>query len=163
MLDWSTPLAHFNRRGPMKARDLMTPNPHVVTEDEPLSHAARLMRVHHIGCIPVVDDRHRLHLTGVITDRDIVVRCVAERHFRDCRVSDHMTTDHLDTVSPEASVSTVMMLMQRDQLRRILVTEDGRLVGIIAQADLALKEGPLNPFAVEEVLERVSAPSMTLR
>jgi CBS domain-containing protein len=140
----------------------MTPNPTVVTADDPLSHAARIMRDLNVGCVPVVDDKAHMHVTGVITDRDMVIRCLAERHFRDCRVGDHMTTAGIDTVPPEADVAEVVALMERDQVRRILVIEGGRLLGIIAQADLALKDGPREPLIVEEVLERVSAPAVRL-
>ena len=146
----------------MLARDLMTPNPCVVTADDPVSHAARLMRDENVGALPVVDDRTRMHVAGVITDRDIVVRCVAARHSGECQVGDHMTTDRLDTVTPDTAATEVIRMMERDQVRRVLVTEGGRLVGIIAQADLALKDGPLEPLVVERVLERVSAPSVRL-
>ena len=146
----------------MRARDLMTPDPRVVTPDEPVSHATRIMRELNVGCVPVVDDKAHLHLAGILTDRDLVVRCLAERHYRDCRVGDHMTTAGLATVDSDADVAEVVQLMERNQVRRILVTERGRLVGIIAQADLALKDGPLEPLVVEHVLERVSAPAVPL-
>jgi CBS domain-containing protein len=146
----------------MNARDLMTAGPQVLTAEEPVSHAARIMRDADVGCVPVVDDRARMRLAGVITDRDIVVRCVAERHDGECRVGDHMTRESLAAVGPDADVEEVVAAMERNQLRRVLVTEQGRLVGIIAQADLALKEGPLEPLVVEEVLEQVSAPSSRL-
>ena len=144
----------------MKARDLMTPDPRVVTGDTPVSDAARLMRDLNVGMIPVVDDLAHMHPRGVITDRDIVVRHVAERHPHDCRVDAHMSTGHLDTVAPDADVSELMALMEGEQVRRILVVEGGRLVGIVAQADLALKEGRVEPLRVEEVLERVSEPAV---
>lgn len=144
----------------MKARDLMTPNPRAVTGDTPLVEVARMMRDLDVGIVPVVDDLAHMHPRGVITDRDIVVRHVAERHPDGCRVDDHMSTGHLDTVAPDADVSEVMAIMERDQVRRILVADGGRLVGIIAQADLALKEGRIEPLRVEEVLERVSAPAL---
>jgi CBS domain-containing protein len=146
----------------MKARDLMTKDPQALTPDQPISEAARTMRDLNVGCVPVVESRDGMRLTGVITDRDIVVRHLAERHAQDCRIGEHMTTDALDTVSPDADVAEVVRLMERDQVRRILVTENGRLVGIIAQADLALKDGPEEPLVVERVLERVSAPSVRL-
>jgi len=146
----------------MRVRDLMTPNPTVVTSEEPVSHVARIMRDLNVGCVPVVDDKAHMHLSGVITDRDLVIRCLAERHFRDCKVGEHMTTASLDTVSPDADAAEAVALMERDQLRRILVTESGRLVGIIAQADLALKEGPQEPLVVEQLLERISAPAVPL-
>jgi CBS domain-containing protein len=120
------------------------------------------MRDLNVGCVPVVDDKAHMHVSGVITDRDMVIRCLAERHFRDCRVGDHMTTAGIDTVAADADVAEVVALMERDPVRRILVTDGGRLQGIIAQADLALKDGPREPLVVEEVLERVSAPAVRL-
>lgn len=142
----------------MRARNLMTGNPVVVTGEESIGRAAQLMRDRNVGILPVVDDRAHMHLRGVVTDRDIVVRCAAERHPGDCRVEDHMTAEHLVTVRSDADVSAVMNAMEREQVRRVLVTEDGRLVGVVSQADLLLKTGPLAPLRVEEVLERISAP-----
>jgi CBS domain-containing protein len=140
----------------------MTPVPRVVTADEPVSHAARIMRDLNVGCVPVVDDKAHLHPSGIITDRDLVVRCLAERHDRDCTVGDHMTAVGLATVTADADLAEVIQLMERNQVRRILVTEGGRLAGIIAQADLALKEGPLEPLVVEHMLEMVSAPNLAV-
>ncbi len=144
----------------MKARDIMTPNPSVVTPQQPIAHAAEMMRERDVGIIPVVDDPSSMRLEGVLTDRDITVRCVAFGHDSDCRVQDHMTTDHLDVVRADADISEVIKKMESDQVRRIPVVADGsRLVGIIAQADLAVKLGPKDPALVEEVLERVSQPT----
>jgi CBS domain-containing protein len=144
----------------MSARALMTTNPVVIAGEEPIRRAARLMRDHDVGMVPVVDDRAHMHLRGVITDRDIAIRCAAEDHGGDCRVEDHMTKGHLDTVSPDASAAEIIQLMERDQVRRVMVTEGGRLIGVIAQADLALKSGPLEPLRVEALLERISAPAV---
>jgi CBS domain-containing protein len=146
----------------MKARDLMTKDPQVVTVNQRVSDAARIMRDQGVGCVPVVDATSTMRVKGVITDRDIAVRCAAERHVDDCPVIEHMTAGPLDTVGPDSDVEDVMELMELDRVRRILVTEGDRLIGIIAQADLALKEGPLEPLKVEQVLERVSAPSVPL-
>ncbi|MBI4409621.1 MAG: CBS domain-containing protein [Gemmatimonadetes bacterium] len=148
----------------MKARDIMTPNPEVVTPDEPVTRAAELMRDLNVGIIPVVDDRSSMRLTGLITDRDIAVRHVAEGHQQACNVSDHMTSDTLNCVRPDADVDEVMSLMGRDQVRRIPVVEsDNKLVGIIAQADLAVHEGPQHPKKVEKVLEKISEPAQPER
>jgi CBS domain-containing protein len=147
----------------MNARELMTPNPQVMTGNEPVSHAARIMRDFDVGLVPVVDDRAHLHLRGVITDRDIAIRCVAERHAFDRAVEDFMTVDHLMTVGPDADVHEVMHVMEDGRVRRLLVVENGRVAGIIAQADLALKEGPREPLKVEHVLERISAPVAVAR
>ena len=145
----------------MKARDLMTPNPAVVTPDDPVSRAAEIMRDRDVGMVPVVDDLSGMRLRGVITDRDIAVRCLAARHPPGCPVGDHMTAAPLDTVSPAANVHEVMELMKEDRVRRVMVTEGERLVGVIAQADLARREGPVDPVAVEKVLERISEPLHT--
>jgi CBS domain-containing protein len=143
----------------MSARTLMTPNPVVVTGEDSIRRAAQVMRDRDVGMVPVVDDRAHLHLRGVITDRDIAIRCAAEHPGGECRVESHMTRGHLATVSTEASAGEVIRLMERDQVRRVIVTEGGRVVGVIAQADLALKAGPMEPLRVEAMLERISAPS----
>ena len=144
----------------MSARTLMTPNPFVVTGEDSIRRAAQLMRDRDVGMVPVVDDRAHMHLRGVITDRDIAIRCAAEHHGGECRVEKHMTWGHLATVPAEASAGEVIRLMERDRVRRVMVTEGGRLVGVIAQADLALKAGPLEPLLVEAMLERISAPHL---
>ena len=144
----------------MKARDIMTANPSAVTPRDTVAHAAEIMRDLDVGIVPVVDDQSTMRLEGVLTDRDIAVRCVAKGHQAECRVSDHMTTDHLDVVRADADVRDVIAKMEADQVRRIPVVADGsRLVGIIAQADLAVKLGPKDPTLVEEVVERISAPT----
>ena len=143
----------------MKARDVMTRNPEVVLPEEGLDRAAEIMERLDVGIVPVVDDRTGMRLRGVITDRDIAIRHVAKRHQLDCRVRDHMTADHLDVVHPDTDVHDVVGRMAHDQLRRIPVTEDGhRLVGIIAQADIARRVGPGEPREVEEMLQRISEP-----
>ena len=142
----------------MSARTLMTPNPVVVTGEDSIRRAAQVMRDHDVGMVPVVDDRAHMHLRGVITDRDIAIRCAAEHHEGGCRVEKHMTSGHLATVSAQAGAAEVIRLMERDQVRRVMVTDGGRLVGVIAQADVALKAGPLEPLRVEALLERISAP-----
>ncbi|HEU4994573.1 MAG TPA: CBS domain-containing protein [Gemmatimonadaceae bacterium] len=142
----------------MKARDIMTADPGVITQRELVSRAAEIMRDLDVGIVPVVDDPSSMRLLGVITDRDIAVRCVAKRHGPSCTVAEHMTSTHLDTVRPDDDIDAVISLMERDQVRRIpVVSDDNRLAGVIAQADLATKVGPKDPKKIEEVLERVSA------
>ncbi|HEU4457485.1 MAG TPA: CBS domain-containing protein [Longimicrobium sp.] len=143
----------------MKARDLMTGHPHVVMPGDPVSRAAEIMRDQDVGALPVVDDGARMRLRGVITDRDIAVRCTAAGHRPTCPVEAHMTAGPLDTVTPDADVRSVMELMKDARVRRLMVAEDGRLVGVIAQADLARREGPVDPVEVERVLERISEPA----
>lgn len=144
----------------MRARDIMTPNPSVVTPDEPIARAAQIMRDSGIGMVPVVDDVSNLNLQGVLTDRDIVIRCVAERHGSTCTVADHMTFEHVDTVQLDDDIHDVVATMEREQVRRIPVTDGTRLAGIIAQADVARKMGPSEPHLVNDLVERVSEPGV---
>ena len=110
---------------------------------------------------PFVEDTDSPLLLGLITDRDITVRCVAEGHAPSCLVRNHMTARPLQTVSPEANVSEVIEKMETAQVRRIpVVNPDGVLLGIIAQADVATKVGPKQPRAIEELLERISAAAV---
>ena len=143
----------------MRARDLMTSDPLVVTPTDHVSRAAEIMRDTRVGCVPVVQSPESPVLLGLITDRDIAVRCVAKGHGSTCDVKAHMTGAPLQTVGPDADISEVIEKMEAGQVRRIPVVGDrGVLLGIVAQADLATKLGPKEPLKVEEVLERVSAP-----
>ena len=148
----------------MLAREIMTARPSCVTPDDPLASAAELMRHLGVGLVPVVENREARRLVGVITDRDIATRCVARAHEPGCRVRDHMSGHGLHTAHAEADVVAVIEMMEREQVRRIpVVRDDGTLVGIIAQADLARKLGPTRPLDVERMLERVSEPAHALR
>jgi CBS domain-containing protein len=122
----------------MKARQLMTSDPQVVTPDEPVVRAAQIMRDFDVGIVPVVNDSQRRTLVGLITDRDIAVRHVADSHSDSCRVADHMTSDDIETVEENDDVATVLDAMKRREVRRIAVTKNGKLVGVIAQADIAI-------------------------
>lgn len=148
----------------MKARDLMTANPSAVTPSDTIARAAEIMHDLDVGIVPVVDNQQSKRLVGVITDRDITVRCVAKKHGPGCSVKDHMTRERLDTVRADDDAGAVVSLMEREQVRRIpVISDDNRLQGIIAQADLAAKLGPREPLKVEEVLERVSVPHSASR
>lgn len=148
----------------MKARDLMTGNPAVVTPEDPVRLAAELMRDRNVGSIPVVADRESMRLHGIVTDRDLALRCLAAGRAGECLVGEVMTAMGLETVAPDADQQEVLDLMKRDQVRRVPVVEDGgRLVGIIAQADLAVRLGPREPREVEAVLERISEPGRRKR
>ncbi|MEX2284227.1 MAG: CBS domain-containing protein [Gemmatimonadota bacterium] len=143
----------------MRALDIMTANLHVVLPDEPIAAPAAIMADYSVGLVPVVSDFEEMRLEGVITDRDITVRHVAPRHGEGCLVRDHMTKDHLDVVRASDHVHDVIGRMRHDQLRRVLVIDaERRLVGIIAQADIALRVGPIEPVLVEQLLEEISEP-----
>ena len=148
----------------MRARDIMTARPAHVTPGDPIGAAASLMRELVVGIIPVVDDHESLRLVGVVTDRDIVVRCVAHHHDLGCSVRDHMTAHSVRAVYPDEPLDDVLATMERARIRRVpVVDDDGRLVGIIAQADLATKVGARRRLDVERMLESVSAPAYAPR
>lgn len=143
----------------MKTREVMTPQPDVVTPSDLLQRAAEIMRDRDIGFVPIVDDRKTMKLRGVITDRDITVRHVAAGHPRECKVNEHMTAEHIETVEPEADLNQVLEIMKRAQVRRVpVVQSDGRLVGVVAQADIAIEEAPDHPRRVAETVEHISQP-----
>ncbi len=142
----------------MKARDIMTSNPEVVTPKDPVTRAAQLMRDQNVGIVPVVEDQTNMKLCGVITDRDIAVRHVAEGHSSNCTVGQELSQAPLHTVRPDADVRDVMDVMKRDQVRRVPVVEsDNRLVGIIAQADIA-ERGP-SEKETGKVVQKISEGS----
>ena len=141
----------------MKARDLMTPHAQAVTPADPLTHAAALMRDSNVGFLAVVEDRDSRQLVGVITDRDITIRHVANAHG-DCRVGQHMTADDLATIAPDAAVADVHELMSTRQVRRVPVVDtEGRILGVIAQADVAVKEDRASDIA--HVVAEISEPA----
>ena len=141
----------------MNARDLMTSDPFTVAPADTVARAAEVMRDLNIGCVPVADDPGVPILLGLITDRDIAVRCVARKHDATCLVRDHMSKTPLQTVGPDADSAEVIRKMEEAQVRRIpVVDKSGVLLGIIAQADIATKLAPREPYVAEELLEEIS-------
>lgn len=141
----------------MKARDIMTANIELVTREDSLTRAASLMRDADIGALPVVDDLGSKKLVGLITDRDITVRHVAGDNLAECTVGDHMTDGQLHCASPDDDIESVMNTMKSEQVRRVLVCEGDRIVGIIAQADIATER--IDDAKTGEVVERISEPN----
>ncbi|HEX2202485.1 MAG TPA: CBS domain-containing protein, partial [Longimicrobium sp.] len=145
----------------VRAWQIMTEDPTTVTPDTTLEVAAQLMRELDVGVIPVVDDDAEGRLVGVITDRDMVVRALAGGQDGRATVGDHMTAD-VASVAPEDSVHDVLDVMKQERVRRVPVTDgEGRLVGIISQADLAVCYAGLDiarEAEVEEAIERISEP-----
>jgi CBS domain-containing protein len=115
-------------------RDAMTQNPRFVGPSETVTDAARVLTNENVGSVPVVDgDR----LVGMLTDRDIVTRVVAEERDPSSTSVKDVASGKLVTAEANANLDDAMLLMARHQVRRLPVVEDGRLVGILAQADLA--------------------------
>ncbi len=140
----------------MLAMDVMTNDPHAVSVSSTVRAAALMMKEHDVGILPVVNNATARRLEGVITDRDITVRFVAEGRPQDDFVVACMSRSGLVTATPEARVEEVLRLMERARVRRIpVVNADRRLVGIIALADIVRALGRERPQAVAELLERV--------
>lgn len=139
----------------MNVEDVMTRAPACATADMPLQEAARMMVDNNCGCIPVIDESGKA--IGVITDRDIVCRTVAlDINPLEKVVRDAMTPEVV-TVKIDASIELCCDLLEQHQIRRAIVTdENGRVVGIVAQADLARRSETLGG----EVLAAVSKPSI---
>ena len=140
----------------MKIQDIMSAEPNTVTPDTSLTEAARLMKDHNIGMLPVVESEGSRKLVGVVTDRDIAIRHVAEGHLSDCPVREAMT-DNVSTCKATEDIDRVMSLMAEEQVRRIpIVDERGDLVGIVSQADIVLEGG--DGKRAEKTLEQISRP-----
>jgi CBS domain-containing protein len=116
-------------------RELMTPNPRTVEASAPVVEAAKIMGDEDVGIVPIVDgDR----LVGTITDRDIAIRGVAEGKDPQSTTVREIASTQLVTIDPQQDLDEALRLMAQHQVRRLpVVEEDGRLVGIVAQADVA--------------------------
>ena len=142
----------------MKAQDIMSRNPACVTPDTPLVDAARLMKQENIGVVPVVESEGSRRLVGVITDRDITIRAVAEGRDGSSTSVGHVMTSEVRSASPNDSVDDVMTLMGKEQVRRVPIVDDrGALVGIVAQADIVLEAK--DDKKAEKTVEEISRPS----
>jgi CBS domain-containing protein len=140
----------------MTVRDIMTENPACCTPDSNLQEVAKMMLDNDCGAIPVCEDMNNGKPLGVITDRDITVRTVAKGENPLEMTAESVMTKNVVTVTPETSVSECVGLMEENQLRRILVVDnDGKCVGMVAQADIAVK----TENEAEDMVEEVSKAS----
>jgi CBS domain-containing protein len=133
-------------------RDTMTSNPRTVGTSTPVAEAARLMQSEDVGSLPIVEgDR----LVGMVTDRDITLRVVAEgKDPQSTSVGDVASRD-IVSVDPQQDLDEALRLMAQHQVRRLpVVEEDGRLVGIVAQADVAQKGADEKTGQVVEEISR---------
>jgi CBS domain-containing protein len=116
-------------------RDLMTDNPRTIDAEKPVAYAAKMMRDEDVGLAPIVQGDM---LVGTLTDRDIAIRVVAEGRDPESTTVREVASTDLVTIDPEQSLDEALRLMAQHQVRRLpVVEEDGRLVGVLAQADVA--------------------------
>lgn len=135
-------------------RDIMTTGVRTVDPSTTLFDVAQLMRDVDTGVVPVVSGGM---LMGVITDRDIVVRAIADGADPKTATAEEYFTRNPTTVSPDTTVQDAAQLMQRDQIRRLPVVQGAELVGIISIGDLAVDTG--KDKLVGDTLEEISAPA----
>src|SRR6185312_6724620 len=122
----------------MKVRDIMTTDPRTVMPDTSVREAAEVMRAEDVGIVPVIDSSRKL--IGVVTDRDIAIRCIADGKDGSCRVADVMSGESLVTCKSDDSIDDITDAMRSEKVRRIpIVDERGSLVGIVSQADVLRK------------------------
>jgi len=141
-----------SERSRQKCREIMTKNVRTATGETSLREVSSMMRDGDMGAVPIVDGQR---LVGIVTDRDIVVRAVAEGRGPDSPISEAMTTE-LFTVKPDDFVFEAVWLMGDKQVRRVpVVNDDGSLAGIIAMADVALEMEDQQEIA--ETMEEISS------
>ena len=139
-------MTHHDR----KIRDVMTPSPRTVESSAPVQEAAKIMRDEDVGAIPIVENGS---LVGIVTDRDIALNVVAEGKDGSTPVSQIAAGDVV-TIDPDQSLDEALRLMAQHQVRRLpVVEEDGKPVGIIAQADIARQA---DDQKTGEVVEQIS-------
>ena len=138
----------------MKVKDIMTKEVQVIHPDDSLQAAAQKMSSHDIGFLPVLEANR---LVGVITDRDLVLRGVAQGMNSDAMLGREVMTAPVIHCFEDQDVKDVAKLMEESQIRRLVVLSrsDGHLVGVVSLGDLALKS---QPDTSAEVLQRVSEP-----
>jgi CBS domain-containing protein len=140
----------------MLVRHVMTEAPRSLEEDMTAADAAGIMRNYDVGVVPVVRDDE---LVGLVTDRDLVLRVVAERNDPTAVRLGDIATESPITVSPDVKLSDARELMANHRVRRLPVVKGGALVGILSLGDLALNES--SERAVGEALEEISRSEST--
>ncbi len=145
-------MSEMSAKARMRCREIMTSSVKTATRDMTLQDAAVLMRDGDMGAVPVVEDGK---LVGIVTDRDIVVRSIADGKPASSSVGEAMTSE-IFSVGPDDFAFEAVRLMGDKQIRRVpVVNDDGELAGIIAMADIALEMEDEREIA--ETLEEISS------
>ncbi|MFC0680494.1 CBS domain-containing protein [Lysobacter korlensis] len=134
-----------------QVRELMTPDPEHLSADDTLVTAAQRMRDADVGSLPICDADGRV--TGIVTDRDIVVKCIAEGGDPSSATVDSIASEMVYTVGPDDQIENALSVMEDHQVRRLPIVENGKLVGMLAQADVART---MSEPRVGEVVEEIS-------
>ena len=138
----------------MKVREIMTSGSlATATLDTTLEEIASMMKAEDVGAIPVLDDEEKL--AGIITDRDIVVRAIAEGEDPTECTAEDILSEQLHTIQPDADLAEAIELMSQHQIRRLPVVEEDQVIGIISLGDVSVKS---QPEEAGEALEDISLP-----
>jgi|SRR5215218_4136015 len=134
-----------------QVRELMTPDPEHLSADDTLVTAAQRMRDADVGSLPICDDDGQV--SGIVTDRDIVVKCIAESGDPSTATVGSIASEMVYTVGPDDQIENALSVMEDHQVRRLPIVENGKLVGMLAQADVART---MSEPRVGEVVEEIS-------
>ena len=124
--------------------EIMTTNPRTVNVDDTVLQAAQLMRDNDIGDVVVVDEGQ---VTGILTDRDVVVRALAEGRDPDSTTVSEIATTGVQAIDPDASEDDALRMMREHDIRRLPVVKNGHPVGIVSLGDLAVEREPDSALA----------------
>ncbi len=141
-----------------KAKDIMTESPAVVTPNTIARDAAKLMEDNDCGSLPVVENRDSMKLIGIVTDRDLALRILGRGQAPETPILEAMTKN-VSSVKADDSLDAVEHVMSGQQVRRVPVVDgQGRIIGIIAQADLARELKAVGHEDFSRVVEEISQP-----
>ena len=135
----------------MKVKEVMTPKVIRISPEETAAVAARTLTHYNIGVLPVCDDNGKL--CGILTDRDVVTRCVASNRMAEQMSVEDIMTARIVSAHPAMDVSAAAHLMSREQVRRLPVLEGERLCGMVSVGDLACRED--SSYEAAEALEGI--------
>ena len=141
-----------------KARDIMTESPACCTADTSAREAAQQMEQNDCGSLPVVESRDSMKLIGMVTDRDLALRILGRGQDPNTPIREAMTRN-VSSVKADDDLDSVEQVMSGQQVRRVPVCDDqGRVLGIIAQADLARELQSVGTKDFSRVVEKISQP-----
>jgi len=139
----------------MKCSEVMTDNPVCCLPGDSVSQAARVMRREHVGPVPVISDEQTRELIGIVTDRDLAIKVVAESRDSNKTTVGEVMTNTIIACREDDDMSSAIAAMEEHQIRRIpVIDQGGRIVGIISQADVATRVH--EPERTAEMVEEIS-------
>ena len=134
------------------ARDIMNAGATCIGEDQTLMQAAQMMRDMNVGSLPICGNDKKLH--GIITDRDIVIKCLADGKDPNTCTAGELAQGHIAWVDADTEMAQIVDMMGREQVKRMPVIDDHQLVGMISESDLARH---LDDHQLSKFVERVFA------